>query len=216
MSFRSGNTDEAELTGRFQLVRDARRTRIGLEYNGTYGSLDKQKNTNNHRGSTHLDYFLTRDLYVTTPGFEVFTDEFQNISYRLTTIAGLGYYVLRQPAVEWQVRLGGGYQHLRLDSTPPGQAAADDNGAIVFDTTLDMDITSRVDLILTYQGQLIMPDTNATNHHGRATLEVELTSILDLDLNFIWDRIEKPQKDADGDRPESDDFRLTAGLSIEF
>lgn len=216
VAFRSGNTDESQLSGRLQLKREGRRTRVGLNYEGAYGSLNSQKNTNNHRGSTRLDYFLTRDLYLTVPSFEVFSDEFQNISYRLTTFVGVGYYVLRFPAVEWQVTGGVGHQHFRVDSALPGDSKSDDNGAIVFDSLIDADLTSRIDLILWYQGQLIAPDTDATNHHARTTLEVELTSIVDLDVSFVWDRIERPQKNADGGRPKSDDFRLTAGLSVDF
>jgi putative salt-induced outer membrane protein YdiY len=216
LSLRSGNTDESQLTGRLRLEREARRTRLGFDYQGTYGSLNSRKNTNNHRGSTRFDYFLTRDLFLVVPSFEAFTDEFQNIAYRLTTYAGVGYYVLRLPAVEWQVGLGLGHQRFRLDSAQPGEGKFDDNAAIVFNSLVDADLTSRVDLVLSYQGQLIAPDTDATNHHTQATLEVELTSILDLDIDFVWDRIEKPQQDENGQRPESDDFRLTAGLSLEF
>ena len=44
----------------------------------------------------------------------------------------------------------------------------------------------------------------------------ELTSILDLDVSFIWDRVGKPQRDNDGDTPEKDDFRLVVGLGVDF
>jgi hypothetical protein len=76
--------------------------------------------------------------------FEVFTDEFQNVSYRLPPTAGLGYYLVRRPAIDWQVRLMGGYQHTRFDSATPGDSKNSDNGAVIFATSLDADLNSRV------------------------------------------------------------------------
>jgi putative salt-induced outer membrane protein YdiY len=215
-SYRSGNTDQSDITGRMKLGREGRNTRLGIEYNGAYGSLNDEKNTNNHRGRSNLDYFLTRDLFLTPAAFEVFSDEFQNVSYRLTPAAGFGYYLVRRPALEWQARLWGGYQHTRFDSAFPGDSKTADNGAIIFSTVLDSDLNSRVDLILEYQVQVIAPDTDQTNHHTAATLEIELFSPIDLDLNFVWDRIEDPETEASGKTPDSNDFRVSVGLAIEY
>jgi putative salt-induced outer membrane protein YdiY len=216
LTLRSGNTEESELSGRAKLSREGRRTRLGFDYTGVYATLDNQKNTNNHRGAAIFDYFLTRDLFLTPVAFEVFTDEFQNVSYRLTPTTGFGYYLVRRSAVEWDVRFGAGYQHVRIDSVVPGDSKTADNGAITFGTTIDAELTSDIDLILNYNLQLIVPDTEQTNHHTEATLELELTSIIDLDLTFVWDRIEDPERESDGSQPDTDDFRLTAGLGIEF
>ena len=35
-------------------------------------------------------------------------------------------------------------------------------------------------------------------------------------IAFIFDRIEKPVADSNGDRPLSNDYRLTAGLGVDF
>ncbi|MBW2424358.1 MAG: DUF481 domain-containing protein, partial [Deltaproteobacteria bacterium] len=188
--YRSGNTDSSDITGNLRLAREGKNTRWLTTYTGAYGSLDQQKNTNNHRGRSNLDYFLTRDLYLTPAFFEVFSDEFQNVSYRLTPAAGAGYYLIRRAAVDWQVRLLGGYQHTRIDEvnkTGSSNSKTTDNGAIIFGSTLDTDITSDVDFILEYQLQLIVPDTDATNHHTEARTEIELTSAIDLDVSVVWD-----------------------------
>jgi putative salt-induced outer membrane protein YdiY len=217
--YRSGNTDSSDITGNLRLAREGKNTRWLTTYTGAYGSLDQQKNTNNHRGRSNLDYFLTRDLYLTPAFFEVFSDEFQNVSYRLTPAAGAGYYLIRRAAVDWQVRLLGGYQHTRIDEvnkTGSSNSKTTDNGAIIFGSTLDTDITSDVDFILEYQLQLIVPDTDATNHHTEARTEIELTSAIDLDVSVVWDRIENPEKEADGDRPERDDIRISVGLAVEY
>ena len=216
IGLRSGNTEQAEISGTGNLSREGTNTRLKFDYNGIYGSLNKQKNTNNHRGSSIFDYFLTPDLFLTPVSFEAYTDEFQNVSYRLTPLVGIGYSIVRRSALEWEVRLLGGYQHVRLDSAVPGDSKTLDNGAIAVGTSIDAELTSRLDLILKYRAQLIVPDTDQTNHHTEATLEFELTSVIDLDVAFVWDRIEDPATEADGNTPDKDDLRLTVGLALEF
>jgi len=216
LGLRSGNTDQADITGKMSLNREGSNTHIGIEYNGAYGSLDNEKNTNNHRGRATFDYFLTRDLFITPAAFEVFTDDFQNISYRLTPTVGVGYFLVRRPSLDWKIRFGGGYQHTRIDSAAPGDSKTADNGAIAFATLVDAELNSRVDLILEYQIQVIAPDIDQTNHHSEVTFEIELTSAIDLDVIFIWDRIEDPQTESDGSTPETDDLRLSVGLAIDF
>jgi putative salt-induced outer membrane protein YdiY len=216
IGLRSGNTKSSEITGRASLAREGANTRVEFEYNGVYGSFDKVKNTNNHRGSAAFDYFITPKFFLIPADFEAFSDEFQNIAYRLTPTMGAGYYFIRRPAVEWDVRLLTGYQHTRTDSAKAGDSATADNSAIVFGTTIDAELTKLVDLILDYQLQLITPDTEQTNHHAKVIIEFELTGEIDLDVSFIWDRIEDPETESDGNTPKTDDFRLSVGLALEF
>jgi putative salt-induced outer membrane protein YdiY len=216
VAYQSGNTESADLNGKFKIDREGQRTTTRFEYSGVYGSVDEVKNTNTHRGLASLDYFLSRDFFLVPAQFQVFTDEFQNISYRLTPTMGVGYYVLRWPKIEWQVRTGLGYQYTRRDSAPAGDTKTSDNGAVLFATTIDTDVTSRLDLIIDYQLQVIAPDTGLTNHHTDVTFEFEVTSAIDFDIGFVWNRVENPERQADGTRPDRDDFRLNAGIAIEY
>jgi len=216
LGLRQGNTEQADITGRAKVWREGANTRFVAEYNGVYGSFDQVKNTNNHRGHLTFDYFLTPNFFLIPADFEVFTDEFQNISYRLTPSLGVGYFLIRRPKVDWEARLTTGYQHTRIDSAVANGTKTADNSAFVFSSEIDAELTSDVDLILSYQLQFIAPDTDRTNHHSQATVEIELTSIIDLDVSFVWDRIEKPETESDGETPKTNDFRLTVGLAIEF
>jgi len=216
LGLRAGNTEQADITGQAKVWREGANTRFVADYNGVYSSFDQLKNTNNHRGHLTLDYFLTPNFFLVPGDFEVFTDEFQNISYRLTPTLGAGYFLIRRAKVDWEARLTTGYQHTRSDSAVANGSKTADNSAFVFSSEIDAELTSYVDLILSYQLQFIAPDTNRTNHHSRAALEIELTSIIDLDVSFVWDRIEKPETESDGETPKTNDFRLTVGLAIEF
>ncbi len=73
-----------------------------------------------------------------------------------------------------------------------------------------------MDLILEYKIDVGLSDLNDTNHHAVATVSVDMTKVLDLDVTFIWDRVGKPERDADGDTPEKDDFRLLVGVGFDF
>jgi hypothetical protein len=52
------------------------------------------------------------------------------------------------------------------------------------------------------------------NHHAESILSFDIWGPLELDLTFIFDRVEKPVENADGDVPKSNDFRITMGLGV--
>ena len=58
--------------------------------------------------------------------------------------------------------------------------------------------------------------TGTYNHHLVTGLEFEITSLIDFDVTFVWDRIQDPRPDADGVLPEQDDYRLIVALGFEF
>ena len=59
-------------------------------------------------------------------------------------------------------------------------------------------------------------DIDKTNHHFEAEFSNDIWGPVELDVTFIWDRIEKPVADDEGDRPKSDAFRLMVGFSADF
>ena len=59
-------------------------------------------------------------------------------------------------------------------------------------------------------------DSGAYQHHLLSTISTDLIDNFDLDISFIWDRIQNPQQRADGSTPEKDDFRLMIGLGYDL
>ena len=72
-----------------------------------------------------------------------------------------------------------------------------------------------MELDSSYALQLVTTDLGKTNHHGESVLSVDVWGPIDLDVSFIWDRIQSPPE-RDGDTPKKDDFRLLVGLEIDF
>ena len=48
------------------------------------------------------------------------------------------------------------------------------------------------------------------------TFETEVTSLLDFDVSFVWDRIRDPRQNSDGTFPDQDDYRLIFGLVFDW
>jgi len=53
-------------------------------------------------------------------------------------------------------------------------------------------------------------------YHTITSLEYELSKTIDLDLTFLWDRIDDPTANELGEVAENDDIRVTLGIGIEL
>ena len=122
--------------------------------------------------------------------------------------------IVHSGAVDWDVTLGAAYQYTRLASGV-NEARVSDDFALIAGTELNFDIGPKVDLDNSYRLQLVATDFGKTSHHSESVLSVDIWGPLDLDVSFIWDRIEDPATD-DGDTPKANDFRLIVGFGLEF
>lgn len=211
LAARSGNTDQQDLGANALIRRDATYTRWENRYNGAIGRVDGENTTNNHRASTFLDLLVTNHFFVRVPIFEFYTDEFQNIDKRYTTGVGVGYEPIDNSFTELRMTIGTAGQ---FTENSGGTRSTD--AAILAGAELAFDLPRDLDLDLRYGLQLLVTDIGRTAHSTSAVLSFEIWDPIDLDVGAYWDRIEEPERDGDGDRPESDDLRLTVGLSIEF
>jgi hypothetical protein len=73
-----------------------------------------------------------------------------------------------------------------------------------------------MDYLFSFQARVVDEQSGTYQQHFLTTLSTDLIGNLDLDVSFVWDRIQNPQRRADGSVPEQDDFRLILGLGIEF
>ncbi len=62
----------------------------------------------------------------------------------------------------------------------------------------------------------MVTDNGQYTHHMLSTLSFDLINDLDLDVTAIWDRIQKPQADADGVVPKQDDSQLIFSLAYDI
>jgi putative salt-induced outer membrane protein YdiY len=216
MNLRSGNTEQADLVTKARLERRTPSTHLRLEYVGNYSETDNKQTVNNQRATEVFDIFLTRRFFLRVPFMEFYQDPFQNIDTRVTVGGGLGYYLIDKPKVEWLVFGGPGYQFVRFDTVEAGEASKRSTPALVFQSSMEIELTKRVDLDLTYEAIAANVNAGGITQHGGITIEIDLTRRLDLDISFIWDRITNPQADSNGVTPEQNDFRLNFSLGVKF
>lgn len=213
---RSGNTDQVDLTGGASVLLERARSRAQAKYSGVISTVQDVETANNHRLTSTLDLYLTERTFVTLPGIEFYRDKVQNIDLRTRPYAALGYKVIDTLDQKLRVSAGPAYQSTRLDAGATGDTSTDDTLAGVLSSDFDWDITSDIELTWSYSLTVPFPDTAANNHNMVTSLSVDLTDDLELDVSFVWDRVNRPAANASGVVPLPNDFRTTVGINWTF
>jgi putative salt-induced outer membrane protein YdiY len=215
-TMRKGNTNQQDFTAQAHLQRSTPITRVTLDYIGNASSVSGAQTTNNNRVNSELDVWLSKQFYLVVPFGEYYVDPYQNLAYRATAGAGVGYDIIDHPKLEWSITAGPAYQKARFDNVEADQPEDKEATAFVLTSRFDWDITQRIDLILEYRGQYTSKAIGETTHHAVGTLSLELTKRFDIDFSLVWDRISEPKAGSDGIQPKPDDFRLVAGVGLDF
>lgn len=216
LAAQSGNVNQVTMNTQAALNRRTALSRLALNYTGYYSEVEDVESANNHRARGAWNLYLTRRLYVTPLSLDFFSDKFQNIQYQLTPAAGLGYAIVDEPSIELDVGAGVGWRYTRFESVEVNEEEDDSTVSVLPLARLDWDVTKKVEIELRYLMEIGVPETRDTNQHLVATLSVDITGNLDLDVTFQWDRVGAPERDSSGSFPDNDDFRTTVGLSLEF
>jgi putative salt-induced outer membrane protein YdiY len=215
-TYRTGNTNQAEVTAQANVQRRTPESTLALTYLGNYGRVDGQETSNNDRVGTNFDLTLTNEIFVRPFLGQYYHDPLQNISQQATVSAGMGYYFFNDPHSEWDAFVGPAFQYTRFGTVEPGQSIDNSTPALVFQTSFDTSLTQRLDLLLTYQGILTSDDAGKFTQHALGTLQFKLTRLLDLNLSLIWDSTDQPPPNSSGRVPKQDDFQTVLSLGIRF
>ena len=216
LTLRRGNVDQDDVTASVRLQRRDATSRFTFQYDGAVSIVDDNEVANNHRAVARYAVYLTERLYVQPLGVEAFRDRFANIEYRLTPSAGFGYDLVETSDVDWSVFAGFGWQFTEFDEASAGESRREDTGAVILGTSLEWEATKKIDVRFDYNLTVPVPNTNTYNFRADLRVEIEVYNDLDLDVGFIWDRINEPEPDAGGFAPEPDDFRIFVGLGWDF
>jgi putative salt-induced outer membrane protein YdiY len=215
LTLQSGNTKSVQYNAQIGLQRRTPATRISLDYIGNISSVNDQENANNTRVNGEFDYWLSQRFYLVLPSAEYYQDPFQNLAHRLTVGVGVGYDIIDQSKLEWNITTAPAYQYAWFDSAEPGEPTQKGTAALTFGSRFKWDITRHIKWITEYRGQYTSREVGETTHHGVSTLSVDLNKRLTLDVSGIWDRISNPKTGLSG-TPQPDDFRLVVSLGVHF
>ena len=61
-----------------------------------------------------------------------------------------------------------------------------------------------------------LSESVSNTYHALFMFSFDVWKDLDLDIPFIWDRIDNPQPREDGSVPEPDDLRMNGGVGWEY
>jgi putative salt-induced outer membrane protein YdiY len=213
---RSGNSDVRETNVQANFKRQTLRNRITLDFVGNQNVTEGIDVSDNQRASAAWNRFISKRFFVSPVFGEYFRDPFTNIAGRWTVGVGAGYQLLDSPKVGWDVSGGPAYQETDFTDVLPGESDSESTPALVINMTADWDITKWMEFDGQYRVQVVNEESGTFNHHLVASFETDITSLIDFDVTFIWDRIKDPRQNSDGSFPEQDDFRTTVGLTFEF
>jgi hypothetical protein len=213
---RAGNTDQTDLNASVNILRRTALTRLYLDYQGDFSSVNGNETANSHRFVTGWDVYLTRRLFLSVPVVELFRDPFVNIDLRATPGVGVGYDVYENKWLTWEVGAGAAYQYTEFSTVQAGDPKSSNDLALVGSTGIDIDVTSDVEWDTDYKFAVVPTDLDQSNMHLVSVISVEIWGPLDLDTTFNWDWVNKPQQRADGSFPESNDLRIAIGLALDF
>jgi len=213
---RTGNTDQLDYNSLGFVRRDGAISRVDLRYAGNFGELEGARSINNQLGSTRIDLFLSRNLFVTPFALELYSDEFQNVALRTSASAGAGVYVIKKKGLEWFLQVGGGYLSTRYRSVIPGEDIEDTGASIIPLISLEWEPVKDLKLNVDYNSNISIPDVEKLFHHFVALLTVGNLKIVDLNTSITWDHVTQPKSSDDGTLPSKDDLRTAFGIGIEF
>ena len=219
LTLNKGNTDQLTYDIKFNVRREDRITLLDLNYNTMFGRTDGVQSVNRHLGEFAFSVFLSSRWFVAPAFGQLFNDRFQNIKFRATPAAGAGIHIIDAPKAKWDFMTGAGYQYLNyLDATVVTTDNPQSDFFIPLFTYADFDITGDIDLTLSWLTNLVVTTIGNTNHTGKADLAIELTSVIDLDIAFLYLRTEQPAPPPDPADPPLDknDYQLVVGISLEL
>jgi hypothetical protein len=215
-NIRQGNADTIEYNLLLGLERRTPESRIALNYLGNFNETEGTQIANNHRLNGNWARFRGNRLFWSPLIGQYYRDRFQNIDHQATLETGLGYELIDNSRTDWTVTGGLGINYIRYRSVEEGQDRGHRSPAFSLGTNFETELTSWMDYEFLAHVTFLDEDSGSYQHHLLTTLSTELTGRLNLDVSFIWDRIQKPQVRADGSVPEKDDYRLMLGLGFEF
>jgi len=216
LNYRTGNTNQTEFNANVGLMRRTPKNRIVFDYLGNFTENEGETIADNQRGTASWNRFVSDRFFLIPIYGEYYRDPFQNIARRWTLGVGAGYQIVDTSKVAWDVNVGIGYQHIRYDDVQEDEPDTADTPSLMIATNYDNELTKWMDYFLSFQFSIVNEESGSYNHHLRTGFEFEFFGDFDLDLTWVWDRVQDPIQNADGTYPDKDDFRTIVSLGYSF
>ncbi len=198
LTFNRGNANQLTYNINWDILREDQLTRLFLNYNGTFGKTDGTQTVNRNLGSLNFSVFVHEIVYVVPIGAQLLNDKFQNIKFRAAPFAAIGIHMIDKPNGFWDFQTGVGYQYLKYLATDASVTNPQHDAFVPFKTFGDVDIAPDVTWYFSWLTNLVVTTIGNTNHTGETGFNIEITSVLDFDIRFLYLRTENPPPRDDG------------------
>ena len=212
----SGNSNELQLLVLAHLVREGEKVRFRTNYRNDLSKTNDVDTVKNQRLDARVDLLIRDRLYLTPAMLDYYSDEFQNIDWRLSPGAGAGYEIVQGKKTEWDVNIALVYQETHYISVTPPESTEDSAVALKLQTHFKLAFNSFVTLHGNYSLTADLEDSQDITQHSLVKLEVDMSRHLDLNLAFVWDRVGDPRANSQGVVPKKDDFKISFGAGVHF
>lgn len=220
-NFRKGNTNQNDANLRLQLQRSTALNRLKFDYiinKSKQGAVNEslEETTNNQRLNLNFDWFFSERLFLRPLQFEFYSDPFSNIDKRYTYGLGIGYRIIDFKKVTWHATAGPGYQHTRYTIATDDNANIVDSKALILSTTLDWEVTNKIDFIFDYQIQLLEKEVGEVLQTLKTGFDIEIISDFEIDILLYVERNNNPQQIVSDLAFVKNDYQLMFSLGYEF
>ncbi len=213
---KSGNTNQLDYSALAYLMRRSSTTRFRMDYIGNISNANKVEISNNHRITGKFDFFMSRKFYITPLNVIYYNDVYQNIANQLTVGASIGYTLVHNKQLEWDISAGPGALSTEYNTVQDGTKNHHESLALQVRTLLDMVVTKKIDFLFDFSVTKMDVESGKYRHHMLTKLDTEITTWLDFDVTFVWDYLDNPIQNSSGVTPLNNDYQFLVGLGVEF
>ncbi len=214
-SYRSGTSEQRDISLNGSIQKRTSFRRLYLDFLSNYSLSNNETTSNDFRMNTYFDSFRTKRIFIRPVSLEYYRDPLQNIGKRYTLAASLGYHIIDNRETTWDVTFGPALQRAEYIDVLESDSQQENDPAILLTSQFDTELTKKLDLKGSYKIQYANT-TGGLTFHAWTKFEFELSKLIDLELTFLWDRIENPVVTGNGVIPGNDDIRTTFGIGIEL
>jgi hypothetical protein len=215
-NIRGGNTETTDLNLQANAKRRTASSRLILDYFGNYSKAEGIETSNNHRLKGYRDSFISKIFFWRQLVGEYYRDRFKNIDHQLSLASSLGYHIIKTSKTEWDITGGLGGRYTKFVSVEPGQSIDNTSPSLGAGTMYDTELNKWMDFLVDYSFQIVNEESGRYTHHFITTLSTEFIGDMDLDVSFVWDRVQDPQPNSDASVPKKDDYQLIVGFSYDI
>ncbi|WP_427982118.1 DUF481 domain-containing protein [Agarivorans sp.] len=211
-----GNTNTLEINAKILSERKTALSRTSASYLGVISASNSETTARNHRLTLSHDLYKFHDWFFRPVLADFYHAPLKNIRLQSQVASQVGYIVLEEDEIEWELAVGPSWQQTRFDEVDQGSSAKESSFGVSFSSRFEYELNRDIEFNHDYQMTLTQHKVGGYQHHNLFNLAIDITDDLDLDIDFIWDYTQYPTADADGISPKKNDYRLAFGIGLDF